>query len=85
MIFNLTIGAAMVLVGMGMLFYFINNLNNTKKELENLYLSTLDTYVIELNDTLAEIVDINILMNKNNSNKNKLIDYIINNNGGKNE
>jgi len=83
--FNFTIGAATAIVGMGTLFYFMYDVKQSKKDVENIYNETLDTYILELEDTLAEIVDINFIINKNNMDKNKLINYLKNTKGGKNE
>ncbi len=74
----------MILVGAAMTVYFMNYTTAVKKDYKKLYEETLDTYIIELYNTIAEIVDINIIINRNNSNKDKLIDYI-KSIGGKNE
>ncbi len=84
LIFNTTLGIAMILVGAAMTVYFMNYTTAVKKDYKKLYEETLDTYIIELYNTIAEIVDINIIINRNNSNKDKLIDYI-KSIGGKNE
>ena len=84
LIFSTTLGVTMILVGAGMTVYFLNYTTSMKNDYRKLYEETLDTYIIELNNTLAEIVDVNIVINRNSSNRDKLINYI-KNIGGKNE
>lgn len=73
---KLYIGLIVILVGGGMLMYFLLEISKNRQDIINEYNETLNKYLFELNNTLAEIVDIKYICKRNLKYKNELINYI---------
>lgn len=73
---KLYLGIIVILVGGGMLMYFLIETSKNRQDIINEYNQTLDKYLFELNNTIAEIVDIRFICKKNLKSKNELINYI---------
>ena len=73
---KLYIGLIVILVGGGMLMYFLLEISKNRQDIINEYNETLNKYLFELNNTLAEIVDIKFICKRNLKYKNELINYI---------
>lgn len=73
---KLYLGIIVILVGGGMLMYFLIETSKNRQDIINEYNQTLDKYLFELNNTIAEIVDIRFICKKNLKYKNELINYI---------
>ena len=59
-----------------MLMYFLLEISKNRQDIINEYNETINKYLFELNNTLAEIVDIKFICKRNLKYKNELISYI---------
>lgn len=73
---KLYIGLIVILVGGGMLMYFLLEISKNRQDIIIEYNETINKYLFELNNTLAEIVDIKFICKRNLKYKNELISYI---------
>ena len=56
--------------------YFLLEISKNRQDIINEYNETINKYLFELNNTLAEIVDIKFICKRNLKYKNELISYI---------
>lgn len=70
------IGLSVVVVGGVMLMFFLFNISRNREDIIKDYKDTLNKYIFELNNVLAEIVDMKYICKKNLKYKNKFIEYI---------
>lgn len=70
------VGLSVVIVGGIMLMYFLFITSRNRDDIIKDYNDTLDKYMFELNNVLAEIVDMKYICNKNLKYKNEFTEYI---------
>lgn len=70
------IGLSVVVVGGVMLMFFLFNISRNREDIIKDYKDTLNKYIFELNNVLAEIVDMKYICKKNLKYKNQFIEYI---------
>lgn len=70
------VGLSVVIVGGIMLMYFLFITSRNRDDIIKDYNDTLDKYIFELNNVLAEIVDMKYICNKNLKYKNEFTEYI---------
>ncbi len=73
---KLYLGIIVIFVGGGMLMYFLYEISKNRQDIINEYNDTVKKYLFELNNTIAEIVDIKFICKRNLKYKNELINYI---------
>ena len=73
---KLYLGIIVILVGGGMLMYFLYEVSKNREHIIKEYNEALDKYLFELNNTIAEIVDIKFICKRNLKYKNELISFI---------
>lgn len=76
MFIKLYLGIIIIFVGGGMLLFFLNEVSKNRQDIIDEYNDTLKKYLFELNNTIAEIVDIKFLCKRNLKYKNELISFI---------
>lgn len=70
------VGLSVVIVGGIMLMYFLFITSRNRDDIIKDYNDTLNKYIFELNNVLAEIVDMKYICNKNLKYKNEFTEYI---------
>lgn len=74
--FDVIIGVAIIIVSLIASFLFMKETVNTKEDLIKNYNETLEKYLFELNNVIAEIVDANYIIKNNNKDKESFIRFI---------
>lgn len=70
------VGLSVVVVGGAMLMYFLLTISRNREDIIKDYNDTLKKYIFELNNVLAEIVDMKYICKKNMKYKNEFTEYI---------
>lgn len=70
------VGLSVVIVGGFMLMFFLLNISRNREDIIKDYNETLNKYLFELNNVLAEIVDMKYICKKNLKYKNEFLEYL---------
>lgn len=70
------VGLSVVIVGGFMLMFFLLNISRNREDIIKDYNETLNKYLFELNNVLAEIVDIKYICKKNLKYKDEFLEYL---------
>lgn len=70
------VGLSVVIVGGFMLMFFLLNISKNREDIIKDYNETLNKYLFELNNVLAEIVDMKYICKKNLKYKNEFLEYL---------
>lgn len=74
--FDIIIGIAILIIAGLAFLFFTQETKAEKQKIFNQYIELFNKFKFELNNTLAEIVDMNFIIKRNNKDREHVIDYI---------
>src|SRR5574344_124476 len=74
--FDIIVGIAILIIAGLAFLFFTQETKAEKQKIFNQYIELFNRFKFELNNTLAEIVDMNYIIKRNNKDRENVIDYI---------